>query len=220
VAKSSLKADFFPRKIPQGNIFNQATMESPRTTGYAEEQAILRSRQSGDLSPEESFRALYDLYGRSVLSWLLVRVRRDQADDLFQEVWAAFLVRWRVWEFREDVAAPEARPVLSFLFRTAALIWKGHLRKDRQNEPLPEGGREPAVHSDDFESRVELGRCLDTAARICPPEEIEVLVARLTGLSGSEIAQALGISEAVVDHRYRDAVARLRRRLQSQEPKP
>jgi DNA-directed RNA polymerase specialized sigma24 family protein len=71
-----------------------------------------------------------------------------------------------------------------------------------------------------MEARVELGRCLDLAAKICTAEEIEVLVARLTGLSGAEIAQALGLSEPVVDHRYRDAISRLRRRLQSQGTKP
>ena len=132
-------------------------MEMPRTTTYTEEQSILRARQAGELSSEDSLRELYDLYGRSVFSWLLVRVPRDQAEDLFQE---------------------------------------------------------------DLEAQVELGRCLDLAARICATEEIEVLVARLAGLSGAEIAQALGMSEAVVDHRYRDAIARLRRRLQSQGSKP
>ena len=198
-------------------------MKTPRTTEQAEEQAILTARRSGRLSCEESFRGLYDLYGRSVLSWLRVRVPKDQADDLFQEVWTTFLLRWRDWEFRENLAAPEARPVLSFLFQTAAFVWKGHLRKDRRSEPLPEGNEgeaEIAVQAHDMEARVELGRCLDLAAKICTAEEIEVLVARLTGLSGAGIAQALGISEPVVDHRYRDAIARLRRRLQSQGTKP
>ena len=78
-------------------------MNTPRTTGQAEEQTILTSRRSGRLSCEESFRELYELYGRSVLSWLLVRVPRDQADDLFQEAWTTFLVRWRNWEFRDSL---------------------------------------------------------------------------------------------------------------------
>jgi len=195
-------------------------MKTSGTTGQAEEQSILRARLSGGLSCEESFRELYDLYGRNVFSWLLVRVPRDQAEDLFQEVWTTFLVRWRDWNFRPDLAVPEARPVLSFLFQTAALMWKGHLRKDRRSAPLPEEPEvEPAVHTHDLEARVELGRCLDLAAKICTAEEIEVLVARLTGLSGAEIAQALGLSEPVVDHRYRDAISRLRRRLQSQGTK-
>lgn len=185
-----------------------------RTTSYAGEQEILAARQAGDISGDESFRELYDLYGRSVLSWLLVRAPRDQADDLFQEIWSAFLVRWRTWEFREHLAVAEARPVLSFLFRTAALKWKGHRRKERPCEPLPE-----LAGPDRLDSDLELGRCLDLATQICSPEEVEVLVARLSGMSGEEIAQALGISEAVADHRYRGAVARLRRRLKVQEVK-
>jgi len=194
-------------------------MKTPSTTGQAGEQSIIRARHSGGLSCEESFRELYDLYGRNVFSWLLVRVPRDQAEDLFQEVWTTFLVRWRDWDFREDLAISEARPVLSFLFQTALFMWKGHLRKHGRCEPLPEEEMEPAVHTQ-MDARVELGRCLDLAAKICTSEEIEVLVARLTGLSGAEIAQALGISEAVVDHRYRDAIGRLRRHLQSQGIKP
>src|SRR5262245_37087939 len=194
-------------------------MKTPGTTGQAGEQSILRARHSGGLSCEESFRELYDLYGRNVFSWLLVRVPRDQAEDLFQEVWTTFLVRWRDWDFRQDLAISEARPVLSFLFQTASFMWKGHLRKHGRSEPLPEEEMEPAVHTQ-MDARVELGRCLDLAAKICTSEEIEVLVARLTGVSGTEIAQALGISEAVVDHRYRDAIGRLRRRLQSQGTKP
>src|SRR5262249_8082417 len=153
-----------------------------------------RARQSGELSCEESLRWLYDLYARSVFSWLLVRSPRDQAEDMFQEVWSAFLVRWRAWEFREEVSAPEARPGVSFLFRTGAFVWKGHRRKERAGEPLPDGESEPAVHSGELEARLELDRCLKLAAEICTPEEIEVLTARLAGLSGAEIAGALGIS--------------------------
>ncbi len=174
-----------------------------------EEQAILRARQAGDLSAEESFRELYDLYGRDVLRWLLMRAPRDQADDLFQEIWSTFFLRWRNWRFREEVAAEEARPVLSFLFRTASFAWKGHRRKQRSSEPL-DG---IAALEDGIDRRLQLGRCLKLASEICSEEEVEVIVARLSGLSGAEVAQALNISEAVADHRYRGAVARLRRRL-------
>src|SRR2546421_2382089 len=107
-------------------------MRTPRTVEdarmFRDEQEILLARQAGDLSMEDAFRALFNLHGRAVLGWLLVRVPRDQADDLFQEVWSTFYLRWRGWEFREDVAAPEARPVLSFLFRTAAFLRHGQFR--------------------------------------------------------------------------------------------
>jgi DNA-directed RNA polymerase specialized sigma24 family protein len=176
-------------------------------TPYAEEQSVLRARQAGELSGEESFRVLYDLYGRSVLGWLLVRAPHDQADDLFQEIWSTFYLRWRNWEFRDEVSCDDAKPVLSFLFRTAAFAWKGHRRKQRPVESL-DGLEAPPSELD---QKVELGQCLDLASEICSPEEVEVIVARLSGMSGIEVAQALGITEAIADHRYRGAIARLRR---------
>ena len=116
-------------------------METPRTVEYAsfqDEQEVLRARQAGDLSVEESFRVLFDLHGRAVMGWLLVRVPRDQADDLFQEIWSTFYLRWRTWEFREHLAAQEARPVLSFLFRTAAFVRNGEYRRQRALESVDE----------------------------------------------------------------------------------
>jgi DNA-directed RNA polymerase specialized sigma24 family protein len=62
--------------------------------------------------------------------------------------------------------------------------------------------------------RIEFRRCLDLAAEICLPEELDVLAAKLSGLPGAEIAAALEITPAVVDHRYRNAVERLRRKLE------
>jgi DNA-directed RNA polymerase specialized sigma24 family protein len=53
--------------------------------------------------------------------------------------------------------------------------------------------------------------------RICPLEEQEVLAAKLAGVPAREIARTLAITEAAVDHRFRGAIARLKRRL---EPKP
>jgi DNA-directed RNA polymerase specialized sigma24 family protein len=40
-----------------------------------------------------------------------------------------------------------------------------------------------------------------------------VLLAKLAGMSAREVAGTLSITEAVVDHRYRDALARLRSKL-------
>ncbi len=186
-----------------------------------DEQAVLRARQAGELSVEDSFRALFDLHARAVMGWLLVRVPRDHAEDLFQEIWAAFFVRWRTWEFRESVSAPEARPVLSFLFRTAAFVRGGQYRRKRQREmreeeaspAIPDASSTPAA----LDACVQLGRCLDLAAEVCSPEELDALLAKLAGLSGEEMSVSLGVTAAIADHRYRSAVARLRRHLQPKE---
>ena len=195
-------------------------MPAPRTTpdggNPRDEHTVLRTRQAGSLSVEESFRELYDLYGREVLAWLLVRARQE-AEDIFQDVWSAFYFRWCTWEVREDLLVPGARPVLSFLFRTAAFTWRSrgrqHVAKRVQELAIPDVTSAPdLVHR-----RLELGHCLTVAAEICPPEEMDVLLARLSGFSGAETAQALGITAAIADHRYRDCVSRLRRRLQPKE---
>jgi len=55
---------------------------------------------------------------------------------------------------------------------------------------VPQGDDEPTANSDQLETRVELGHCLDLAAKISTSEEVEMLVARLTGLSGAEIGDA------------------------------
>src|SRR5580658_581466 len=151
-------------------------METPRTASYAcslhDEQDVLRAREAGGLSVEESFRALFDLHGRAVLGWLLVRVPRDQVDDLFQEIWSTFFLRWRNWEFREHLAAPEARPVLSFLFRTAAFMRNGEYRRKRALESVDEAAAIADVSSgpEVLNQQVQLGRCLDLAAEVCSPE--------------------------------------------------
>jgi DNA-directed RNA polymerase specialized sigma24 family protein len=203
-------------------------METPRTVEYAsfqDEQEVLRARQAGDLSVEESFRVLFDLHSRAVMGWLLVRVPRDQADDLFQEIWSTFYIRWRTWEFREHLAAPEARPVLSFLFRTATFVRHGEYRRKRTPQQSTEDGEAAAIPDaasgpEVLNRRVQLGRCLDLAAEVCSPEELDALLGKLSGLSGEEMARALGCSAAIADHRYRSAVARLRRCLQMGEIQP
>src|SRR5207302_1135243 len=119
-------------------------------------------------------------------------------------------------------AVPEARPVLSFLFRTAAFLRHGQFRGSRRRVHesvegeaivVADAASSPAA----LDQRVQLGRCLELAAEICSPEEVDALLAKLSGLSGEEMARTLGVSTAIADHRYRSAVARLRRRLQPKE---
>ena len=40
-----------------------------------------------------------------------------------------------------------------------------------------------------------------------------MLLTKLAGVPAREIARTLGLSEAIVDHRFRDALARLKTRL-------
>lgn len=181
------------------------------------EQAILRARKDGSLSCDDSFHRLYELYARDVMAWVRFRLRSGEADDLFQDVWATFYTRWREWQFPERLEIAEARPVISFLYRTAAFVLRGHRRRARfrGHEPLADLElADPHSEPSKLLERLEYERVLDLAAKICISEELDVLMGKLSGLSAAEIAGALRISTAVVDHRYRNVLARLRQRLE------
>lgn len=185
------------------------------------EQAILRARKDGSLSRDESFHRLYELYARDVLAWIRFHLRNGEAEDLFQDVWATFYTRWREWQFPEHLESAEARPVISFLYRTAAFVLRGHRRRARFRKHEPLDGLEPADALNDpakLITQLDYERCLDLAAEFCIPEELDVLMGKLSGLSAAEIAAALRITPAVVDHRYRNVLARLRQELAPPAP--
>ncbi len=187
----------------------RTTAESP-----SPEPAILRARVEGSLSAEAAFEQLYALYASPVMGWLRLRAKRADADDLFQDVWRIFYGRWRAWQHTAEMNAAGARPVLSFLYRTCHFVLQGHRRMVRPAEPLDTADMPDGVRGPEKMSReIELGRCLALARQICPAPELEVLMAKLAGVPAREIAQTLGISEPAVDHRFRDAIVRLRRRL-------
>ena len=153
-----------------------------------------------------------------VAAWLAVRVERAAVDDLAQDVWLIFYQRWRRWEHGAEMESAEARPVLSFLFRTCQFVARGHRRGAAGRMESAEAF-DPAELPDSTETpealarRVDAGRCLLLAGRVCSEEELDVLLAKLAGMSAREIAGALSITEAVVDHRYRKALARLRKEV-------
>jgi DNA-directed RNA polymerase specialized sigma24 family protein len=181
------------------------------------ETAILRDWSSGSVAPDEAFTRLYDLYAPVVRTWLAVRAG-SFADDLFQDVWTIFYRRTREWEHRTEMTGDEARPVLSFLFRTCHLTLRAHRRllMRRGDAPL-ESVREPAL---DGQLRaieaVQLGECLTAASHHCSDEDCAVLTAKLAGVPGREIARTLGLTESAVDHRFRRVVERIREALAPQ----
>ena len=123
-----------------------------------------------------------------------------------------FLGRWRNWQHSPAMDEPEARPVLSFLYRTSHFVLQANQRRERALKPL-EDAPDSVMDSTAMARTIDFGRCLTLAKELCSPDELDVLMAKLAGVSAREIARALDVTEAVVDHRYRDAIARLRRRL-------
>lgn len=173
---------------------------------------MLRARADGLVSSEEAFDRLYSLYAGPVLAWLRLRVRHGAADDLFQEIWRIFLGRWRNWQHSPAMDDPDARPVLSFLYRTSHFVLKAYQRRERVMEPL-EDAANTALDAGAIGRTIDFGRCLALAKQVCSHDELDVLVAKLAGVPAREIARTFDVTEAVVDHRYRDAIARVRRRL-------
>jgi RNA polymerase sigma factor (sigma-70 family) len=186
------------------------------------EPQILQARAEGRVSPDESFEQLYGLYAPLVAAWFQVRVAADVADDLFQDVWTIFLNRWQRWELLPEMMHPEAKPVLSFLFRTAHFVLIGYRRQGagRQQESLEEVEVADRQRSPErMQQQLELGRTLALARKLCPAEELDVLLAKLAGVPAREIARTLQVSEPVVDHRFRNAIARLRKEMQPPKPR-
>lgn len=180
------------------------------------ENRVLRARAQGEVSADDAFESLYREYGRLVFSWLAVRADASAVDDLAQDVWLIFYSRFRSWEFGVEKESPEARPVLSFLFRTCRYVARGHgrLAATRRTEPL-EAPEQVAVQNggDSMLRKLEATRALAIAKSVCAENEVDVLLAKLSGMSAREIAATLSVSESVVDHRYRNALSKLRKKL-------
>lgn len=191
-------------------------MTRTRPDGPPLENRVLRARARGDVSADEAFEELYREYARTVLGWLVVRADPGAAEDLAQDVWLIFYSRFRRWEFGTEMESAEARPVLSFLFRTCQFVARARRRlaASRKSAPLESAEESIAVNGRSGLLRgLEASRALDLARKLCSEEELDVLLAKLAGLSAREISRALSVTEAVVDHRYRDALRRLRKEM-------
>ncbi len=179
------------------------------------EHGIVSGRMSGALSVDASFECLYKIYAPVVVAWVFVRVESNMVEDLVQDVWTVFYRRWRTWRQPPEMNTPDARPVLSFLFRTVHLAAKAHHRRKLVHEPIEE--HDPPDHTapQRLYAMLTLGRCLELARMHCCPDDIQILTGKLAGVPAKEIARTLSISEPAVDHRYRNALERLRRHVQS-----
>ena len=110
----------------------------------------------------------------------------------------------------------EARPVLSFLFRTVHLATKAHRRAWRVHEPIEEHDlTDERTMAQRLVETLTLGQCLEFAKMHCSDEDVAILTGKLAGISARDIARTLEISESAVDHRYRNTVRYLRQQLQS-----
>ncbi len=185
------------------------------------EQPILRARARGEVSADAAFEELFALYGGNVRGWLAVRSEPATADDLAQDVWTVFYSRWQRWQFSAEMEAPGARPILSFLYRTCHFVLSGYRKRQafREHQVLDDTTEQASARTPELLTRrVQFGQCLDAARAHCPSEELDVLLAKLSGLSLEEISRTFSITPAMADHRYRNAIARLQKHLHADIP--
>jgi len=180
------------------------------TAPLESEHPILHARASGQVSADVSFERLYELYRKPVHAWLSLRLPASDADDLAQDVWTIFYRRWQTWRFTAELP-PEAKPVLSFLYRTCHLTLAGFRRlqeRDRAGD-LDQAG-DVAAPTGTWQRDLEVRQCLTAARHACSSDELEILIGKLTGVSARTIARTLGVTESAVDHGYRRAISKVR----------
>ncbi|MFI5184973.1 MAG: RNA polymerase sigma factor [Vicinamibacteria bacterium] len=186
------------------------------------EHEVLRARARGEVSADASFERLYAAYAADVRAWFRIRMPSSEADDLVQDVWVIFHHRWRRWDFRPEMDAAGARPVLSFLYRTAQFVLHGHRRRQatRAEQSLEGVEQQNPRGTEHLHQALEASRCLSLARRLCPAEELDVLLPKLAGVPAREIARTLGVTEPVVDHRFRNALGRIKAGLAPRGARP
>ena len=169
----------------------------------AEDGRLVRAARAGD---ESAFASLYERYGRVVHALLLVRVGRDQVEDLVQDV---FLTAWRRLDDLRDPAAFGGW--IAMIARNRAT--DAHRRAPEFVElPATLAGRGAA--SDEAEANAALD-----AIRSLPDTYRETLTLRLVeGMTGPEIARHTGLTPGSVRVNLYRGMKLLRERMGASSP--
>jgi RNA polymerase sigma-70 factor, ECF subfamily len=187
--------DLAAERVTELPVRSEARFEA----GHAAEDArLVRAARGGDRS---AFAVLYERYGRFIHGLLLARVRRDEVEDLVQDV---FLAAWRRLDelkqpaaFGGWVAAIARNRAVDFHRRTAEVV------------ELPEDLQARGVASAAAEARAVLD-----AIRSLPDAYRDPLILRLVeGFSGQEIAERTGLTPASVRVNLHRGMKLLREKL-------
>jgi len=186
-----------PDREMTGNVFffagSEPTAAAPQMTAQAE---IVERVCEGD---REAFGELYKMFAPMVHGIILARIRRDEADDIVQEV---FLSAFKNLSSLRDKSAVGAW--LAMIARNRAAEF---YRSARPTEELPEDLREK-------ESRTTEAREILKAIRALPDAYRETLVLRLVeGMTGPEIAAQTGLTPESVRVNLHRGMKLLREKL-------
>lgn len=164
---------------------------------------------AGAESPQQRFDRVMTAHG-AALTRLAASYERDphEREDLLQDIALA------LW-----TALPRFRGNSSertFVFRVAhnrALTHRGRCRAELAGldvaEAVPDPGPDPQVRAERSQSRERLL----AAVRALPPGSRETVTLRLEGLTNTEIAEVLGLTDNAVAVRLNRALRTLRARL-------
>jgi RNA polymerase sigma-70 factor (ECF subfamily) len=176
------------------------------------DEELMQAWRGGDA---RAFEGLYARHKGALYRFVLRSVRRrEEAEELYQEVWMRVIEAHRRYE-------PRAR-FATWLYTIAhhRLIdhWRRHevhaLSLDEDDPPLAEPAGNPGLEPQrQAEAREDLER-LARAIAALPPAQREVFLLREeAGLSVPEIAIATGADAEAVKSRLRYAVDKLRKAL-------
>lgn len=176
------------------------------------EGGLVRGLQRGEQS---CLAALMDRHGEDLVRYLLsLLLRREDAEDLFQETWVRVL--------RHARRCDPGRPFAPWLFRIARNLAFDHLRWRRRWRALlgsesPPDLPEPSIHPRTAEQLASA----DLARRLLgdlQPKLREIVHLRFWGdLSYEEIAAIAGVPVGTVKSRLNRALAQLGRGAQKLE---
>lgn len=176
--------------------------ERQTETGTADDEAALVARARHD---RHAFAPLYRRYVDSVYRYCYARLGdRDAAEDATSQVFAKALS-----------ALPSQRPDRSFrawLFAIARNAVVDQHRARRPDRPLTEADDpvDAGPSPEDLALGADEGAAVRALLGRLPPDQRRVVELRLAGLSGAEVAAALGRSPGAVKIAQVRAYARLR----------
>lgn len=160
-------------------------------------------------SLEARFTMLYEKHYHEVLAYCTRRIGRDDADDVTADVFAV------AWRRIDTVELSTARP---WLYGIARGVLANRFRSGRRHRQLV--GKVQRLAATPNESldvqvlqRAADREVLDVVRSLKPADREVLLLAAWEGLTGSEIADALGISVSAAEQRLHRAKRRLARKL-------
>jgi RNA polymerase sigma-70 factor (ECF subfamily) len=160
---------------------------TPSTPSDEELAAIVADRGGNDRAARDAFGHLYDRHARPLLSFLSTRARRNDLDDLHQEVWQ------RVWKHLPD--GFRGGHFRGWLFQIARNSLIDHARRKRpdrldEEESLPDERLDaPGSALIEHERMDALKRCLDRLSA----DASALVRGRLGGESYPDLCQRLGL---------------------------